>query len=57
MSKPLTLDFNTFEICVLTCAVLMLNYVVDDGRANWFKGYMLIVSVSLKVKNCLLIKN
>ncbi|CAH1757071.1 14621_t:CDS:10 [Entrophospora sp. SA101] len=27
-SRPLTLDFNTLEICVLACAVLIVNYLV-----------------------------
>jgi len=43
-SRPLTLDFNTLEICVLACAVLIVNYLVADGKANWLEGYMLIVS-------------
>ncbi|CAG8627613.1 9960_t:CDS:2 [Rhizophagus irregularis] len=42
-SRPLTLDFNTLEICVLACAVLIVNYLVADGKANWLEGYMLIV--------------
>ncbi|CAG8602066.1 8125_t:CDS:2, partial [Cetraspora pellucida] len=41
---PLTLDFNTLEICVLACAVLIVNYLVADGKANWLEGYMLIMS-------------
>jgi len=44
-SRPLTLDFNTLEICVLACAVLIVNYLVADGKANWLEGYMLIVSI------------
>lgn len=43
-SRPLTLDFNTLEICVLACAVLIVNYLVADGKANWLEGYMLVVS-------------
>ncbi|CAG8559899.1 47_t:CDS:2 [Dentiscutata heterogama] len=43
-SRPLTLDFNVLEICVLACAVLIVNYLVADGKANWLEGYMLIMS-------------
>jgi Ca2+/H+ antiporter len=33
------------EICVLACAVLIVNYLVADGKANWLEGYMLVVSI------------
>ncbi|CAG8663388.1 21632_t:CDS:2 [Dentiscutata erythropus] len=43
-SRPLTLDFNVLEVSVLACAVLIVNYLVADGKANWLEGYMLIMS-------------
>ncbi|CAG8445475.1 15017_t:CDS:10 [Funneliformis caledonium] len=45
--KPLTLDFNALEISVLACAVLIVNYLVADNKANWLEGYMLIISYVL----------
>ncbi|CAG8642626.1 41659_t:CDS:2 [Gigaspora margarita] len=33
---PLTLDFNTLEICVLACAVLIVNYLVADAVAFFY---------------------
>ncbi|CAJ0829263.1 11951_t:CDS:10 [Entrophospora sp. SA101] len=44
LDKPLTLDFNALEIAVLSCAVLIVNYLVADNKANWLEGYMLIVN-------------
>nr|CAG8463200.1 6535_t:CDS:10 [Entrophospora candida] len=36
--KPLTLDFNALEIAVLSCAVLIVNYLVADNKANWLEA-------------------
>ncbi|CAG8441852.1 11858_t:CDS:2 [Diversispora eburnea] len=45
-SRPLTLDFNNLEIGVLACAVLIVNYLVADGKANWLEGFMLVVTIA-----------
>ncbi|CAJ0752134.1 19528_t:CDS:10 [Entrophospora sp. SA101] len=37
LDKPLTLDFNALEIAVLSCAVLIVNYLVADNKANWLE--------------------
>ncbi|KAI9438828.1 hypothetical protein H4582DRAFT_2057445 [Lactarius indigo] len=45
---PLPLLVDTFEAVVLflsvcyCCAVLIVNYVVQDGRSNWLEGMILI---------------
>ncbi|CAJ0913689.1 11955_t:CDS:10 [Entrophospora sp. SA101] len=38
LDKPLTLDFNALEIAVLSCAVLIVNYLVADNKANWLEA-------------------
>jgi len=44
-SRPLTLDFNTLEICVLACAVLIVNYLVEDYKENILEFYMIIINI------------
>lgn len=42
LGKPLPLLFDTFEATVLFFSVLIVNYVVRDGRSNWLEGMFLI---------------
>ncbi|CAG8595638.1 19965_t:CDS:2, partial [Dentiscutata erythropus] len=47
INQPLTLFFETFETCVLVVSVLIVNYLIQDGRSNWLEGAMLLVNISL----------
>lgn len=39
---PLALVFNGFELGGVLLAVLIANYVTQDGRSNWFEGLQLL---------------
>ncbi|KAG0143821.1 hypothetical protein CROQUDRAFT_162805 [Cronartium quercuum f. sp. fusiforme G11] len=42
MDKPLTLLFDPFESITLFLSVLVVNYTIQDGRANWLEGFILM---------------
>ena len=42
IGHPITMLFDPFESIVLFFSVLVVNYVVQDGRSNWLKGAILI---------------
>ncbi|KNE94507.1 hypothetical protein PSTG_12153 [Puccinia striiformis f. sp. tritici PST-78] len=42
MDKPLTLLFDPFESITLFLSVLIVNYTIQDGRANWIEGFILM---------------
>ncbi|KAI0360143.1 calcium/proton exchanger [Trametes cingulata] len=42
MGKPLSLLFDPFESIVLFFSVLVVNYVVQDGKSNWLEGMILM---------------
>jgi Ca2+:H+ antiporter len=37
----MTLDFDGFQVAVLLIAVLLVNYVIGDGRSSWLEGMIL----------------
>ncbi len=39
---PLALVFNGFELGAVLLAVLVANYVTQDGESNWFEGVQLL---------------
>ena len=39
---PMPLVFNGFELGAVLIAVLIANYVTQDGRSNWFEGLQLL---------------
>ncbi|KAI0671600.1 Sodium/calcium exchanger protein-domain-containing protein [Trametes maxima] len=42
MGKPLSMLFDPFESIVLFFSVLVVNYVVQDGKSNWLEGMILM---------------
>lgn len=42
VGQPMSLLFSTFETCVLFIAVMIMNYIVNDGESNWLEGAMLL---------------
>ncbi|KAH9945253.1 calcium/proton exchanger [Epithele typhae] len=42
MGKPLSLLFDPFESIVLFLTVLVVNYVMQDGKSNWLEGMILM---------------
>jgi Ca2+:H+ antiporter len=41
---PMPLVFNGFELTGLIFAVLIANYVTQEGRSNWFEGVQLLAA-------------
>jgi Ca2+:H+ antiporter len=40
----MTLYFDTFQIAVLFVAVLLVNYLIQDGKSHWLEGVLLMAS-------------
>jgi Ca2+:H+ antiporter len=40
---PLTLAFDGFQVIVLFVAVLLVNYLIGDGKSHWLEGVLLQV--------------
>lgn len=40
----MTLYFDNFQIAVLFVAVLLVNYLIQDGKSHWLEGVLLIAS-------------
>ncbi|KAF2125626.1 vacuolar calcium ion transporter /H(+) exchanger [Dothidotthia symphoricarpi CBS 119687] len=47
MGKPMTLYFNIFETVCLFVAVLIVNFLILDGRSNYLEGSLLIGSYAI----------
>ncbi|KAI1755267.1 Calcium/proton exchanger [Xylaria castorea] len=41
-NNEMTLAFDTFQIVVLFVAVLLVNYLIGDGKSHWLEGVQLI---------------
>jgi Ca2+:H+ antiporter len=39
---PMPLVFNGFELAAAIVAVMIANYVTQDGESNWFEGFQLL---------------
>ncbi|KAJ2516551.1 hypothetical protein H4217_004515 [Coemansia sp. RSA 1939] len=44
MNRPLTLYFDDFETTTMLISVLVINYLIMNGRSNWLKGAMMLCS-------------
>lgn len=42
IGSPMTLRFETFEVVVFFISVLVVNYLIGDGRSNYLEGAMCI---------------
>jgi Ca2+:H+ antiporter len=38
--QPMTLHFHSFETVVFFISVLVVNYLIIDGRSNYLEGAM-----------------
>lgn len=38
----MTLEFDGFLLVVVFVAVLLVNYLIADGRSHWLEGMMLL---------------
>jgi Ca2+:H+ antiporter len=42
LEQPMTLDFDIFSAVVFFLAILVVNYIIQGGRTNYFEGLMLV---------------
>jgi len=42
-AKPMTLDFEIFELASLVLSTAVVAAVVSDGRSNWYEGALLVM--------------
>lgn len=42
IDEPMTLHFQGFETVVFFVSVLVVNYLIQDGKSNWLEGAMCI---------------
>ncbi|KAI7908073.1 calcium/proton exchanger [Cokeromyces recurvatus] len=44
IKQPMSLFFEDFETVILFASVLIVNYLIGDGRSNWLEGVLLLSS-------------
>lgn len=42
LHQPLILKFDEFEATTLLLSIVVMTYLISDGRSNYFEGLMLI---------------
>lgn len=47
IGQPMTLFFDDFETVILFSSVLIVNYLIQDGRSNWLEGVLLLSSYAI----------
>lgn len=45
--QPMDLIFNAFELVAIALAVLIVNFVVQDGESNWLEGLQLLAAYAI----------
>tara|TARA_Y100000588_G_C14198570_1_gene901394 strand:+ start:176 stop:1321 length:1146 start_codon:yes stop_codon:yes gene_type:complete len=44
---PLTLEFGVFATAATLMSILVTNFIVQDGKSNWFEGAMLLATYAI----------
>jgi Ca2+:H+ antiporter len=47
LGLPLTLEFGLFETVAAFMAILVTNFIVQDGESNWLEGAMLLATYAI----------
>jgi Ca2+:H+ antiporter len=42
IDQPMILRFDVFEAAVFLLAIMVVNYIIQDGKTNYFEGFMLM---------------
>jgi Ca2+:H+ antiporter len=45
--QPMNLIFNSFELVAMVLAVVIVNFIVQDGESNWFEGLQLLAAYAI----------
>jgi Ca2+:H+ antiporter len=40
--QPMDLAFTAFEVVAIVLATLITRELIDEGKANWFEGFLLL---------------
>jgi Ca2+:H+ antiporter len=43
----MNLIFNSFELVAMVLAVIIVNFIVQDGESNWFEGLQLLAAYAI----------
>ena len=43
----MNLSFDGFQIAVLFVAVLLVNYLIGDGKSHWLEGMLLMTTYTI----------
>jgi Ca2+:H+ antiporter len=43
-NDAMTLNFDGFQIAVVFVAILLVNYLIQDGKSNWLEGTLLMAA-------------
>lgn len=49
IDQPMSLFFEDFETVILFASVLIVNYLIQDGRSNWLEGVLLLVRANIYI--------
>ncbi|CAG8491840.1 3818_t:CDS:2 [Paraglomus brasilianum] len=47
INQPMTLSFDLFETILLSVSVLIMNYLIQDGKSNWLEGALLLATYAI----------
>ena len=45
--QPMDLIFNSFELVAMVLAVMIVNFVIQDGESNWLEGLQLLAAYAI----------
>ena len=45
--QPMNLIFNSFELVATVLAVVIVNFIVQDGESNWLEGLQLLAAYAI----------
>ena len=40
--QPMSLDFHVLEMSAVLMSVILVGFLISDGKANWLKGALLV---------------
>ena len=47
LGQPMNLIFNAFELVATVLAVVIVNFIVQDGESNWLEGLQLLAAYAI----------
>ena len=47
LGQPMDLAFTSFEVVSIVLATVITRELIQDGRANWFEGVLLVAAYAI----------